>query len=63
MTVGRRCLTVGHWTVLVTLKKWKIQELVNKITPTMICVQSAVLLQNQNFQGRWSTSRRPWTFL
>jgi len=24
MTVGRRCLTVGHWTVLATLKKWQI---------------------------------------
>jgi len=32
------------------------------MAPTMIFVQNDVLLQNQNFQGRWSTSRWPWTF-
>jgi len=26
-------------------------------------VQIAVLFKNPNFQGRWSTSRWPWTFL
>jgi len=64
MNVVQMCLTLGQWTFGECRWHWrKIQELVNKIAPTTILVQIAVLLKNPIFQGLWSTSRWPWTFL